>query len=198
MTRSGGRCTRASGLALDYSSPVSIPSTVTGFETLGQGKVLGIPWAGIVLVAVFVLLGLTLARTVYGRWVYAVGGNPEAARVVGVRVDGIKVSTFAIVGSLAALAGVVTSSNLAGFASPAPTVGATTALDAFTIVVIGGTSVYGGEGAIWRTASGLAIIGVLNNLFNTQGVSSANQSIVKGMILVLALGLNAFSARRSG
>ncbi|HUS22393.1 MAG TPA: ABC transporter permease [Aeromicrobium sp.] len=186
------------GLALVYSDalPVSIPPDVTGFNTLGAGLVFGFPWAGVLLIAAFALFAFLLHRTVYGRWVYAVGGNAEAARLVGIRVNAVKVSTFATVGAFAALAGVVTASNLNGFSSPAPTIGASTALDAFTIVVIGGTSVYGGEGALWRTASGLAIYAVLQNLFNTQGLSFADQRIAMGVLLVLALGLNALGKAR--
>jgi ribose transport system permease protein len=186
------------GLALVYSDakPVAIPPDVTGFNTLGAGLVFGFPWAGVLLITMFVLFGFMLHRTVYGRWLYAVGGNAEAARVVGIRVRTITVSTFVTVGAFAALAGVVSASNLGGFSSPAPTIGATTALDAFTIVVIGGTSVYGGEGALWRTASGLGIYAVLQNLFNLEGLDAADQSIAMGSLLVFALALNAMGRTR--
>lgn len=187
------------GLALVYSDskPVAIPPSTKGFSALGAGRVFGFPWAGVLLIAAFVLFAFVLSRTIYGRWVYAVGGNAEAARLVGIRVNAVKVSAFAGVGTFAALAGVVTASNLGGYSSPAPTVGATTALDAFTIVVIGGTSVYGGEGALWRTASGLGIYAVLQNLFNLEGLSFANQRIAMGLLLVFALALNAVAKARS-
>jgi ribose transport system permease protein len=183
-----------SGLAFAFSNSQPIFITVPRFDTLGLGRVFGVPWAAVVLVLAFGLFGFVLSRTVYGRWVYAVGGNINAARLVGIRVDLVRVSTFAAVGLLAALAGVLLASQLS---VGEPTLGGQTALDAFAIVVIGGTSVYGGEGALWRTAVGLTILAVLDNLFNTLSLSNADQSIAKGTILVLALGLNALSRARS-
>lgn len=183
-----------SGLAFAFSDSKPIFTTTAGFDKLGLGRVVGVPWAAVALVVAFALFGFVLSRTVYGRWVYAVGGNINAARLVGIRVDLVRVSTFAVVGLLTALAGVVLASQLS---VGEPTLGAQTALDAFAIVVIGGTSVYGGEGALWRTAVGLTILAVLDNLFNTLSLSNADQSIAKGTILVLALGLNALSRSRS-
>lgn len=183
-----------SGIAFAYSDSQPIFTTTPGFDTLGLGHIGGVPWAGILLVTILVVAGFGLAKTVYGRWVYAVGGNPQASRLVGIRVDAIQISTFVMVGVLAALAGVVLASQLS---VGEPTLGGSTALDAFAIVVIGGTSVYGGEGALWRTAVGLAILSVLDNLFNHLSFGAAEASITKGAILVLALGLNALSRSRS-
>jgi ribose transport system permease protein len=183
-----------SGLAFVYSSSKPIFTTAKGFDTIGLGRVFGFPWAGVVLLIAFLALGFVLSRTIYGRWIYAVGGNANSARLVGIRVDATRVSTFAVVGMLTALAGVLLASQLQ---VGEPTIGADTALDAFAIVVIGGTSVYGGEGALWRTAVGLTIISVLANLFNTLSLSNADQSIAKGLVLILALGLNALSRSRS-
>jgi ribose transport system permease protein len=148
------------------------------------------------MVAAFVIAGLVLARSIYGRWIYAVGGNVEAARLSGIRVDLIRVSAFALVGLCAAFGGAILASQL-GVGQP--TLGGTTALDAFAIVVIGGTSVYGGEGAIWRTGVGLAILAVMTNLFNAESLDAAHQNIAKGAILVFALGLDALArTRRAG
>jgi ribose transport system permease protein len=183
-----------SGVALTYSDSKPIFVSKEGFDSLGLGRVAGVPWAGILLLAVIALAGAVLAKTVYGRWVYAVGGSPQAARLVGIPVDAVRVSTFVLVGALAALAGVLLASQLS---VGEPTLGGSTALDAFAIVVIGGTSVYGGEGALWRTIVGLAILGVLDNLFNTLSLSAADQSIAKGVILVFALGVGALSRARS-
>jgi len=182
-----------SGAAFAFSDSKPIFTTSESFTTLGLGRIAGFPWAGVLLVAAFLVAGLVLSKTVYGRLVQAVGGNPNAARLVGIRVDTVRISTFVLVGALSALAGVVLASQLS---VGEPTLGGSTALDAFAIVVIGGTSVYGGDGALWRTAVGLAILGALDNLFNTLSLSSADQSIARGTILVLALGLNALSRTR--
>ncbi len=182
-----------SGFTYVYSDSKPILVSRPGFDGLGLGEVAGLPWAGIVLIVALVVSGFVLAKTVYGRWIYAVGGNAEATRLAGVRVDTVKTSAFALVGLCAAFGGAVLASQLSVGQA---TIGTTVALDAFAIVVIGGTSVYGGEGAIWRTAVGFAIISVMSNLFNALTLDTARQLIAKGAILVLALVIDAYARRR--
>lgn len=134
-----------SGLTYLYCSSQPVVADVEGFDVLGLGRLHGVPWSALLLVAVFLVAGVTMNNTVFGRWIYAVGGNAEAARVSGLRVGLIKLSAFVIVGVCAALAGLLSASQL-GVGQP--TVGGSIALDAFTIVVIGGTSIYGGQGAL--------------------------------------------------
>ncbi len=181
------------GLVLLYCNSKPIMVTNPGFSGLGLGTVAGIPWPGVILIAVFVAAGVVLAKSVYGRSLYSVGGSPEAARLAGLRVDVLRISVFVLLGMCAAFAGAILASQLS---IGEPTVGATVALDAFAIVVIGGTSIAGGEGAIWRTAVGLAIIAVMGNLFNSLTLDAATQSIAKGSILVAALGLDALARSR--
>jgi ribose transport system permease protein len=173
------------------SSPVSV--NVDGFDTLGLGRVAGLPWPFVIVLALVILGSFVLHRTVFGRYVYATGGNGEAARLAGIPVNLIHFSAFVIVGALAALAGMVTSSQLA---VGQPTLGLSTPLDAFAIVVIGGTSVYGGAGALWRTGVGVLILAVLNNLFNAMAWDGSRQSVAKGVVLVAAVALDA--RRRRG
>lgn len=182
-----------SGLTYLYSGSSPIDVVNPDFSTLGLAKVGSIPLAGVILGIAFVVAGIVLTRSIYGRSLFAVGGNAEAARLAGIRVDAIRISVFVLVGVCSALAGAVLASQLS---IGEPSIGATTALDAFAIVVIGGTSVAGGEGAIWRTAVGLAILSVMTNLFNSLTLTDANQSIAKGAILVAALGLDALARSR--
>jgi ribose transport system permease protein len=181
------------GLVYIYSDSSPVQVDDPAFQSLGLGLVAGIPWAVIVTVLVAVAAGLLLSKTVFGRYTYAAGGNAEAARLAGVPVGRVRVSTFVIVGVLAALAGMITASQLS---VGQPTLGATVALDAFAIVVIGGTSVYGGEGAIWRTATGVLIIAVLTNVFNYMAWDDTRQSVAMGVVLVGAVALDAM--RRHG
>ena len=182
-----------SGVTYLYCNNSAIQVNVSGFDGLGLGEIAGIPWTGVVLFAAFVIVGVILARSVYGRRVYAVGGSAEAARLAGMRVNAIIVSAFVLVGLASAFGGAILASQI-GVGQP--TIGTTTALDAFAIVVIGGTSIYGGEGAIWRTATGLAILSVLSNVFNSLTLDPAVQSIAKGAILIAALGLDRLAQRR--
>jgi ribose transport system permease protein len=184
-----------SGLTFLYCDSTAVTVSLPGFDLLGLGVVGGLPATGLILGVAFLVGGLVLGRSVYGRRVYAVGGSGEAARLAGIRVGLLITSTFVLVGAASAFGGAILASQL-GVGQP--TIGATVALDAFAIVVIGGTSVYGGEGALWRTAVGLAIVSVMSNLFNSLTLDPALQSIAKGAILVLALGLDTLSRRRTG
>lgn len=174
------------------SSPVL--AEVPGFDTLGLGRVAGIPWPLIIVVGLLLIGTFVLSKTIYGRYIYATGGNGEAARLAGIPVSLIQWSVFVIVAVLTALAGMMTASQLS---VGQPTIGASTALDAFAIVVIGGTSIYGGQGALWRTGAGVLILAVLNNLFNTMAWDTSRQSVAKGLVLVGAVALDALRHRNA-
>jgi ribose/xylose/arabinose/galactoside ABC-type transport system permease subunit len=187
-----------SGVAYIYSN--SSPFIVNGipeFQDLALSKLAGIPLPIWILVAAFVIAGVLLAKTTFGRNVYAVGGNYEAAWLTGLRVRGLNASVYVLTGVLAALAGMMDSSRLGvGQAD----VGASMALDAIAIVVVGGTSLLGGEGAIWRSAVGLLILATLTNVFYSLNVSQNWQLIAKGTIVVAAVGVDALIRirKRSG
>lgn len=172
------------------SSPVMVD--VEGFSTLGLGRVAGVPWPLVIVVGLLLIGSFVLAKTVYGRYVYATGGNREAARLAGIPVDLIQWSVFVIVGVTTVLAGMLTASQLS---VGQPTLGVNTALDAFAIVVIGGTSIYGGQGALWRTGVGVLILAVLSNLFNSMAWDTSRQSVAKGIVLVGAVALDAVRHR---
>jgi ribose transport system permease protein len=182
------------GLAFLLSQSQSITVERPSFMTLGNEAWLGVPIAVWLLILVIAVAGVLLQRTAFGASVYAVGGNTEASRLAGIAVGRVRVTTYAISGLLAALAGLLLVSRLA---TAQADMGGTVALDAIAIVVIGGTSLLGGEGAIWRTAVGLLVLAVLNNLFNSLALDTNWQAVIKGTIVIAAVAVDALVRHRS-
>jgi len=158
-----------------------------GFDTLGAGSWHGIPYAGMVLIAFLVIGGIVLARTPYGQWVYAVGGNPEASRLFGIRVGLVVATTYIFSGLCMGGAAAVSTSQLSYSASQQDP---GLIFDVIVAVIVGGTSLSGGYGSMWRTAVGLAILATLQNGLNLMDVNSVAQYVVKGFIIVGALALD--------
>ena len=181
------------GAAYIYSKSAPQTPSHDGFQTLGKDYALGLPLSGWVMLAVFLVGAIVLARSVYGRSIYAIGGNNEAARLAGLRVDLLRGSTYVLAAICSGIGGMILSSKLGvGQAD----MGGTVALDAIAIVVIGGTSLLGGEGAMWRTAIGLMTIATLTNVFDSLAVSSNYQLVAKGSIVVGAVALDVFARSR--
>ncbi len=182
------------GIAYIYSgSSPFIVSDVPAFQDLALTTIAGVALPIWILVISFFVAALVLAKTVYGRSVYAVGGNYDAAWLSGLRVQGVTGSVYIVTGVLAALAGMMDASRLGvGQAD----VGGAMALDAIAIVVVGGTSLRGGEGAIWRTVVGLLILATLTNVFYSLNVSQNWQLIAKGTIVVTAVAVDALVRQR--
>jgi ribose transport system permease protein len=158
-----------------------------GFDTLGAGYWHGIPYAAMVLVAFLVIGGIILAKTSYGQWVYAVGGNPEASRLFGIRVGLVIATTYVFSGFCMGGAAAVSTSQLSYSASQQDPA---LIFDVIVAVVVGGTSLSGGFGSMWRTAAGLGILATLQNGLNLLNVDTVSQDIVKGFIIVGALGFD--------
>lgn len=170
------------GAAFKYTDARTITGLPEGFGALSDGTI-----ASGVMVAVFVLSWVALTRTPFGRHVHAVGGNLQAAWLAGVRVTRVQFAVFAISGLAAGLAGVLVASRLnAGY----PRAGEYYELDAIAAVVVGGTSLFGGRGSIWGTLAGAFFIGILNNALNLFHVSTYDQLIVKGAVLLVATSLD--------
>jgi ribose transport system permease protein len=182
----------ANGVALVLSANTGYMVRNKDFLILGSGRVFGIPYSGMVLIAVFVVGGFVLARTVYGQWVYAVGGNAEASRLAGLPVRRVVGSTYVLSGLSMGLAGCLAASQVG---SASPNLNPTIVFDVLTAVVVGGTSLSGGVGSMWRTAVGLGIIATVSNGFNILNVDSNYQNIVKGVIIIGALALDSASQR---
>jgi ribose transport system permease protein len=175
------------GFLYSGNSPVA---AAPDSDWLGTGQIAGIPISGIIIVVVFLVGGLLLSRTTYGQGVYAVGGSGEAARLAGLRVNLIRASTYVLIGTLAAFAGSIDTSKLG---SGQADQGATLPLLTIAIVIIGGTALSGGEGAMWRTVVGLLIIATMTNLFDSLAVSSAVQLVAQGAVLILAVSFDNFA-----
>ena len=182
------------GIAYIYSnSSPFIVNNKPEFQDLALTRIIGVPLPIWLLVIFFIAAALVLAKTTFGRNIYAVGGNYEAAWLTGLRVKGLNGSVYVLTGGLAALAGMIDASRLSvGQAD----VGASMALDAIAIVVVGGTSLRGGEGAIWRSAVGLLILATLTNVFYSLNVSQHWQLIAKGIIVVAAVAVDAIIRTR--
>ena len=168
----------ARGAAYKYTDARTISGLPSSFAALSAGLA---PTA--IMAAVFALAWLLLMRTPFGRHVYAIGGNREAAWLAGIRVDRVLLQVYVLCGACAGLAGVLVASRLnAGY----PKAGEFYELDAVTAVVVGGTSLFGGRGSIWGTLAGAFFIGILNNGLNLFHVEHYDQLVVKGVVLLAA------------
>lgn len=181
------------GLTLVYTDGRPITGLPDSFLFLGNGTLLGIPVPVVAMLSFLLLTQLLLQNTALGRYLYAIGGNEEAARLSGVPVARIKVFAYAYSGLAAGLAALVLTGRLN---SAQPTAGTGFELDAIAAAVVGGTSLAGGRGTAWGTFLGALIIGVLNNGMNLLNVSSFYQLIAKGVVIVLALLVDRLVRRR--
>jgi ribose transport system permease protein len=163
------------------------------FATLGLGTVFGINYPVFVWFGFAGICGFILSRTAFGRYVYAVGGNAEAARLSGVRVNVVRTMTFAISGLAAGIAGVILVSEVSTAQWNA---NSGIEFDAITAIVLGGTSLLGGEGAIWRSVLGAFFLQMIGNGFNLLGTTPELQYVIKGVILAVAVSLDAWARRR--
>ena len=172
-----------------------IAYTALGFANFARTQFLDVTTATWTMIGVVIILGIVLSRTITGRYVYASGSNAEAARLAGVRVQWVKLVTFAISGGAAALGGILDASRVLSASSsnggPALT---------FTVlagIVVGGTSILGGEGAIWRTVVGVLFIALIGNGFTLLAWNPLYEQITLGVILLLAVGGDAWSRLRT-
>jgi len=186
----------AGGLALVYTSGRTLffidvtgqQVGARGFFWLGQGHVGPIPTPVLAALAVAGLLTLLMSRTPFGRYVYAIGGNEEAAAMSGVPVRGVKVGIYLVSGACAGIAAYLLSSRSA---SGHPHLGGFPLLmDGIASVAIGGTNFMGGEGGIYRTAMGVLIVAFLGNGLNILGVSTFVQQMIIGAIIIAAFWLS--------
>lgn len=171
------------GLAYIYTGGAPIRVVSDDFNFIGSGYVFGIPIPVLYLLAFTIVFAYTMNKTKLGRHIYAVGGNPEAARFSGINNSKITLIVYTLSGLMAAVSGVVLASRMF---SGQPTAGEGAEMDAIAAVVIGGTSMSGGIGTIGGTIIGGLIIAVLNNGLNLMNVSSFWQLVVKGVIILIA------------
>jgi ribose transport system permease protein len=181
------------GLSLVITNGLPIVKFEGSFRFIGQGVIAGIPVPVIIMVIVVIVMQLVLSRTAFGAYIYAVGGNEEAARLSGIKVAWVKFWAYVLCGFLSGLSGMILMARLS---SAQPAVGEGFELDAIAAVVLGGTSLMGGRGAVWNTLIGALVIGILSNGMNLMGVHSHYQLVAKGVLIVLAVVLDDYLKRR--
>lgn len=182
-----GTMTLYRGLTEIYTNGNPIFNLPPAFSNFGAGTLLSIPIPVYLTAVVFMVAWVVLKRSVSGRRIYAIGGNEDVAFLAGVPVKKYLLAVYVISGMMAALAGLVLTSRLA---SAEPTAGTGYELDAITAVVLGGTSLFGGEGTIVGTLIGALILGVIDNGLNLLNVNSFYQDAVKGLIILAAIMLD--------
>lgn len=183
----------ARGLAYILAHGQPVPLTSNAFNGIGTGQFLNlIPWSIVVMIFIVAVFAIVLTRTRFGRYVFALGGNEEAARLAGIDVRRTKTLVYVISGGCAAVAGLLL---MARFASGSPQTGTGYELQAIAAVVVGGTSLAGGRGSIIGTFFGALLIGVLNNVMNLLNIESYTQQIVLGAVILLAVILDELRKR---
>jgi ribose transport system permease protein len=179
-----GMMSVARGAALMYTNGRPISGFSAEFRFLANGEIFSIPISIIIMVLVYLIAHFILTKTRFGRYVYAIGGNEEAARLSGINVTLNKVIVYGICGLLSGLAAVILTARLN---SAQPIAGIMYELDAIAATVIGGTSLVGGEGRVMGTLIGALIMGVLRNGLNLLGVSSFLQQTIIGSVIIIAV-----------
>jgi ribose transport system permease protein len=180
-------------VALMTTQSRTLYSEIPAFNILGQGRIGRLPVAVILFLVLAIILQLVLRNTVYGRYLYAIGQNKEAARLAGIPVDRVLVSTFILCSLLAALGGIVMTSRLNSTVANA---GFGFDFESIIAVVLGGSSLFGGSGGALLTVAGVLVLGVLNNTTILVGVPYEGQFIVKGAVFLAVVGLDSLVKRR--
>jgi ribose transport system permease protein len=183
----------ARGIAMVVSNASPITVSAVGFNVVGSGRLGIIPYPVIVFILLIVLAIIILKKTKFGEYTYAIGGNEEAARLAGIRVNYYKTMIYTLSGLLAGFTGYIMASK---FNSGVPSIGQGYELDAIAAVVIGGTALSGGIGGIGGTIFGIIMMGVLNNGLNLMGVSTFWQFIVKGLLVIVAVIIDSYTRKK--
>ncbi|WP_202612687.1 MULTISPECIES: ABC transporter permease subunit [Vibrio] len=182
-----GMLSAARGMTMLTTDGNPVSSLERDFRVIGNSYVLGIPTPVIIFGVIFVVAWVLLNKTLFGRYVFAVGGNEKSARTSGIDVDKVKIAVYTLCGVLAAIAGLILTARTGSAQTNA---GFAYELDAIAAVVIGGTSMAGGIGTLTGTLFGVLIIGVMNNGLDLLGVQSYYQQIIKGILIVSAVMLD--------
>lgn len=189
-----GMMSVARGVVYVVTNAYPISGLPKSIAFLGRGYVFGIPFPVIVMAIVFLIAHFVSQKTKFGRFVYASGGNPEAAHLSGIKVKNIVATTYIIGGVLAAISGVILVSRLD---SGQPNAGLTWEFEAVTAAVIGGVSITGGKGKVLGVFFGAILIGLLTNGMTLLDVSSYYQQIIKGVVLAGAIGLDVYKTKKA-
>ena len=182
-----------SGLALNLSGGIPVSGLPERFGDFAYETILGIPAPFIVALIVLAVSHFTLRYTRFGRQIYAVGGNQEAARLSGIQINRVKVLAYVFCSFFAAIGSIVLTARVA---SGQPTLGVSLPLKSVAAVVLGGVSLFGGRGSVIGVAFGVAFVSILSNGLNLLSVSSYTQMMVIGAALILAVAMDQLLVRR--
>lgn len=189
-----GTMTIGRGLALILSKGRPVSNLSDSFNFIGGGQILGIPTPIIILVVFFIICSVLLRKTVLGRYLYAVGGNEQAAKASGIQLNKVKMVVYTLCGGLAALAGILLTSRIT---TGQPNAGVGFELDAIAAAIIGGTSTSGGTGTMTGTLIGALLIGVISNGLDLLNVTSYYQQVVMGIIIIGAVVLDSLNQHKN-
>jgi ribose transport system permease protein len=164
------------------------------YPQLARAQFLGLTSATWVSFVVVIIAAVLLTQTRFGRNVFAIGGNAEAARIAGVNVGGVQATTFVLLATSAAVAGVLNSSRSL---SAQPSDDFSFVFAVLTAVIVGGTSIAGGQGAIWRTVAGAFFLAFMSNGFNLHQIDPIWQRLIAGLVILVAVGIDAWTQRNS-
>ncbi|MBX5162473.1 MULTISPECIES: ABC transporter permease [unclassified Rhizobium] len=181
-----------SGLSMVMTGGLSKPLFIPAFNWLGSGRLFGISFPIILMLLVFVALWLILSKTPFGRFVYATGGNPEASSLLGVPVERTQMVLYIVSGLSGAAAGIILAAMLG---AAAPNAAGQHLLTIIAAIILGGTSLFGGRGSVWGTLIAVLILGTLNNGLTLMNVSSFWQDVTRGVVLLMAVGLDQLRVR---
>ncbi|RUT34868.1 ABC transporter permease [Arsenicitalea aurantiaca] len=190
-----GMMSIVSGIALVMTGGLTRPMMIDGFNWIGAERFVGIPIPLIIMVVTFLVLWVMMTRTKFGRYIYASGGNPEAARLIGIPVGRTIIVLYVISAVAGALAGTILGAMLG---AAAPNAAGSQLLTVIAAIILGGTSLNGGRGSVWGTLLAVLILGTLNNGLTLLNVSSFWQDVTRGVVLMLAVSLDQVRSRALG
>lgn len=190
-----GALTAVRGVARLLGNDTTVFNSNLPFAFIGNGTLFGVPWLVVIAFATILVSWFILRRTVLGVHIYAVGGNPDAARLSGIKVWAVLLFVYGFSGLMAGLGGVMSAARL--YAANGLQLGQSYELDAIAAVILGGTSFVGGIGSIWGTLIGALIIAVLTNGLILTGVSDIWQYIIKGLVIIGAVALDRYRTKGS-
>lgn len=183
------------GSALVLTNGLSRPLMIDGFNWLGSGRFVGIPVPVILLAVLAVLTWWIMAKTRFGREIYAAGGNAAASRLMGINVERVQIVLYVFSAIVGAVAGIVLGAMLG---AAAPNAAGQHLLTVIAAIILGGTSLFGGRGSVWGTLLAVLILGTLNNGLTLLNVSSFWQEITRGIVLIAAVAVDQLRIRAGG
>lgn len=190
-----GMMSIVSGTALVLTGGLTRPLSIPGFNWIGTERLAGIPIPLIIMVVTFFALWILMTRTKFGRFIYAAGGNAEAARLIGIPVERTVIILYVISALAGALAGTILGAMLG---AAGPNAAGAQLLTVIAAIILGGTSLNGGRGSVWGTLLAVLILGTLNNGLTLLNVSSFWQDVTRGVVLMLAVSLDQLRNRALG